>query len=409
MLVEGGVQLYDVVDGSLFYNEHQLLQRDLSVAVLRVLSVRSKDLSPLTVCDALSGTGVRALRYAVECCTAKGSIKVTANDTSTSAAILANRDLNGIAAELFAVQGQDASVLLLANPLQLHYIDLDPFGSPVPYIAAAITAIADHGILAVAATDFDVISGKRARACRRLYGANPIPNSTCPGEVALRVLLQAIATAAAAQGKHIEPLLCVGLEFCVRVFVRVHSNTASTAAAVAAAAGTVDTVTDAAAAVPELIWLTPTDTPSAVSFYTVHKGEPSSDNNKQSRNAAAAAVYGPLWGGPLYCTNFVAQVLALVTNTETDAAVVTTAQPSLKLLYPLATADRIAALLSSLTQELKGVILSYSMPLLAKQLGIVHMRPALLTAIHCLKAAGYECSLTHTDPQVGTAMQAFGC
>jgi tRNA (guanine26-N2/guanine27-N2)-dimethyltransferase len=399
MLVEGGVQLHDTSDGSSFYNEHQLLQRDLSVAVLLVLRASSSDPNPLTVCDALSGTGVRALRYAVECCTAKGSIKVTANDASTSAAILENRDLNGIAAELFAVQGQDASVLLLANPLQFHYIDLDPFGSPMPYLAAAVTAVADHGVLAVAATDFDVISGKRARACRRLYGANPVPNSTCPGEVALRVLLQAIATATAEQGKHIEPLLCVGLEFCVRVFVRVHSTTANNAAA---AVGTVDTVVNAGAAVPELLWLTPTDTATAVSFYSVHKSKPSSDNNKQSRNStAAAAVYGPLWGGPLYCTNCVAQVLALVTNTETDATgTAAAAQPPLKLLYPLATADRIAALLSSLTQELHGVMLSYSMPLLAKQLGITHMRPSLLTVMNCLKAAGYECSLTHTDPQV---------
>eukprot|EP00953_Heterococcus_sp_UTEX-ZZ885_P024314 13306-Heterococcus_DN1.PRE.5 len=401
MLEEGGVQLHDVADGSLFYNEHQLLQRDLSVAVLRVLRASSSDPN-LTVCDALSGTGVRALRYAVECCTAKGSIKVTANDASTSAAIVANRDLNGIAAELFAVQGQDASALLLANALQFYYIDLDPFGSPMPFLAAAVTAVADHGVLAVAATDFDVISGKRARACRRLYGTNPVPNSTCPGEVALRVLLQAIATAAAEQGKLVEPLLCVGLEFCVRVFVRVHSNAASNAAAAAAAAaGTADAVADADAAVPELIWLTPADITAAGSAYTVHYSKPNSDNSEQSRNKTAAAVYGPLWGGPLYSTDFVAQVLALLTRTETDAAsaTATAVQPPSKLLYPLATADRIAALLSSLTQELQGVILSCSMPLLAKQLGIAHMRPSLLTVINCLNAAGHQCSLTHTDPQ----------
>jgi tRNA (guanine26-N2/guanine27-N2)-dimethyltransferase len=407
MFEEGGVQLHDVADGSLFYNKHQLLQRDLSVAVLLVLRASSSDPNPLTVCDALSGTGVRALRYAVECCTAKGSIKVTANDTSTSAAILANCDLNGIAAELFAVQGQDASVLLLANPLQFHYIDLDPFGSPMPFLAAAVTAVADHGVLAVAATDFDVISGKRARACRRLYGTNPVPNSTCPGEVALRVLLQAIATAAAEQGKLVEPLLCVGLEFCVRVFVRVHSNAASNAAA-AAAAGAADAVADADAAVPELIWLTPANITVAGSAYTVHYSKPNCDNSEQSRNKTAAAVYGPLWGGPLYSTDFVAQVLALVTRTETDAAsaTATAVQPPSKLLYPLATADRIAALLSSLTQELQGVMLSYSMPLLAKQLGIAHMRPSLLTVINCLKAAGHQCSLTHTDSQVGGSIHS---
>jgi tRNA (guanine26-N2/guanine27-N2)-dimethyltransferase len=402
MLVEGGVQLHDAADGSLFYSEHQLLQRDLSVAVLRVRTASSSSPNTLTVCDALSGTGIRALRYATECSRAAGSITVTANDASTSTVIIANRELNGIAAELFAVEAQDATALLLANPLQYDYIDLDPFGSPMPHLAAAVTAVADKGVLAVAATDFEVLSGKRARACRRLYGANPVPNSTCPGEVALRVLLQAVATAAAAQGRRIEPLLCVGLEFCVRVFVRVHSSTADTTATV-----TDDTVADAGTAVPELVWLTPTDTTTAVSFYNVHTSRPTCDASKQSRNDAAAAVYGPFWGGPLYCAEFVAHILALVTNTTADITVTAAAQPSLRLLYPLATADRIVALLSSLTQELQGVILSYSMPLLAKQLGIVLMRPSLLTVMNCLKIAGYECSLTHTGPQVGSQMQTL--
>ncbi|CAM9454915.1 unnamed protein product [Discosporangium mesarthrocarpum] len=80
----------------LFFSKHQLLQRDLSVAVLRSFRIardtgglpgatdmrpRGENVPLLRVCDALSGTGVRAIRYALEA----GPVRVLANDIDARA------------------------------------------------------------------------------------------------------------------------------------------------------------------------------------------------------------------------------------------------------------------------------------------------------------------------------------
>ena len=52
--------------GNLFYRESSRLIRDLGVLTLAVLASESEPMEPLRVLDAMSGTGVRALRYSHE-------------------------------------------------------------------------------------------------------------------------------------------------------------------------------------------------------------------------------------------------------------------------------------------------------------------------------------------------------
>lgn len=40
------------------------------------------------------------------------------------------------------------------------FVDVDPFGSCMPFLDAAIGAVRDHGVLAAAATDLAVLCGK---------------------------------------------------------------------------------------------------------------------------------------------------------------------------------------------------------------------------------------------------------
>lgn len=41
------------------------------------------------------------------------------------------------------------------------FIDIDPFGSCLPFLEAAVAGVGDGGVLAVAATDLTVLCGKR--------------------------------------------------------------------------------------------------------------------------------------------------------------------------------------------------------------------------------------------------------
>jgi len=86
------------------------------------------------------------------------------------------------------------------------YVDLDPYGSPLPLLAAALGATRTGGLLGVTATDMPVLAGAQPAACRRLYGAEPVRGRLGP-EGALRILLATLADRAGASGRGIRPLL----------------------------------------------------------------------------------------------------------------------------------------------------------------------------------------------------------
>ena len=50
------------------------------------------------------------------------------------------------------------------------YIDVDPFGSPVPFLDQAVRSVLSGGILAVTATDTAALTGSIPRVARRRYG-----------------------------------------------------------------------------------------------------------------------------------------------------------------------------------------------------------------------------------------------
>ncbi|CAM9840491.1 unnamed protein product, partial [Scytosiphon promiscuus] len=101
-------------------------------------------------------------------------------------------------------------------------VDVDPFGSCLPFLEGAVAAVEDGGVLAVAATDLTVLCGKgRGRQkCLRQYRAS-VANTPYAKEAAMRVLLHRLDVAARRGGRRMVPLLCVALEFYVRLFVRI--------------------------------------------------------------------------------------------------------------------------------------------------------------------------------------------
>ncbi|HID60326.1 MAG TPA: tRNA (guanine(10)-N(2))-dimethyltransferase [Hadesarchaea archaeon] len=165
-----------------FYNPRMEFCRDISVSVAQVLA---DELGELLICDSLAGVGVRGVRYAKE---VKGVSKVLINDGSSEAfeLIKQNIGLNELA-PLAHLQNEDANTLLWKNRGRFNFVDLDPFGSPAPFLDAACAALARRGMLAVTATDTAPLSGTHVRACVRRYGARPIRTEYCR-ELGLRIL-----------------------------------------------------------------------------------------------------------------------------------------------------------------------------------------------------------------------------
>ena len=196
-----------------FYNPHAELCRDISVSALQVLA---DELGSLRVCDPLSGVGARGLRYARE---VKGVARVVVNDRSREAFDLLGRnvELNGLSE--VEVRNEDANVLLWENRGRFDFVDLDPFGSPAPFVDAACAALARRGMLALTATDTAPLSGARAKACLRRYGAKPLKTEYCH-ELGIRILICFVQRVA---GKHelaLEPVLAHATRHYFRVYLR---------------------------------------------------------------------------------------------------------------------------------------------------------------------------------------------
>ena len=201
---EGGVKFYvpdptkygGIYSAPVFYNPAMEKNRTLSVLALKSFG------TGLTVCEPLSGSGVRGIRYAVE----SGSVeKLILNDISKEAVevIKKNLELNGIDAYVY---NEDANILLYKLKGTCDVVDIDPFGSPAPFLHAAFRALKEEGLLCATATDTAVLVGRYLRKCLRRYGS-VMRKTPFYIELGLRNLLGYIARVGASEDFHIQPLL----------------------------------------------------------------------------------------------------------------------------------------------------------------------------------------------------------
>jgi tRNA (guanine26-N2/guanine27-N2)-dimethyltransferase len=181
-----------------FFNPVQVTNRDISVLLAACLL--KKDAAVL---DLLSATGVRAIRFAKEV----GLRNVFANDANPTAAKLIRKNAahNKVKLKVFNLRAHE----LLARKYQLNkkiyfdYIDIDPFGTPVPFLDAAVKALVPNGgILAVTATDTANLCGVNVNACRRIYQSTPMHNELMH-EIGIRILLKKVIEAGAQVNAHV--------------------------------------------------------------------------------------------------------------------------------------------------------------------------------------------------------------
>jgi tRNA (guanine26-N2/guanine27-N2)-dimethyltransferase len=118
------------------------------------------------------------------------------------------------------VRNLDANFLLAryAAPYKrFDAIDIDPFGSPAPFLDSAISAIRDGGLLALTATDMAPLCGVHPKACIRKYGGKPLRTEYCH-EIALRLLIASTAATAAKHEIGVYPLFSHSTDHYVRFY-----------------------------------------------------------------------------------------------------------------------------------------------------------------------------------------------
>jgi tRNA (guanine26-N2/guanine27-N2)-dimethyltransferase len=197
-----------------FFNPAASTNRSVSVAVTEATS-------GATFCDALAGVGARGVRVATE---VGRSMEVFMADVNGDAVRLAARNarLNRVGGRCEALHAEANSYLYsrYGRDERFEYVDVDPFGTPVPFVQGALRATRDGGIASFTATDTAVLCGVHPRVAERRYGAAPL-NNRFHHETGLRVLLNAIRREAASLDMGVRPLAAHSTRHYMRVYVRV--------------------------------------------------------------------------------------------------------------------------------------------------------------------------------------------
>lgn len=199
----------------IFYNPVMKLNRDISILLLNSILATN-----LRIADPLAGSGIRSIRFLLELEKDKiNSISINDADTAAVNAIRKNLALNRLRKKKSIIISKTDASLFLLKSTGFDYIDVDPFGSPNPFLDAAARRIARNGVLAVTATDTAPLAGTYPYACRRKYWSEPLRNEVMH-EVALRILIRKVQLIAAQYEKALLPLLSYSRDHYYRVFFR---------------------------------------------------------------------------------------------------------------------------------------------------------------------------------------------
>ncbi|GBN91180.1 tRNA (guanine(26)-N(2))-dimethyltransferase, partial [Araneus ventricosus] len=162
-VTEGKAEVLFPSSHDVFYNPVQEFNRDLSIAVLKQFaldppktkskakqadSLENSDIPGISVLEALSASGLRAIRFAKE---VPNLSKVLANDRDTQAYLSIQRNIKHNKVEnIVQATNEDASLIMYKNRSykdRFDAIDLDPYGTAAPFLDAAVQSVKDGGLL----------------------------------------------------------------------------------------------------------------------------------------------------------------------------------------------------------------------------------------------------------------------
>lgn len=277
---------------------------------------------PFRILDALSATGLRALRYAKEI---PSVTTITANDLSSSAttSIKLNITYNKIYNKIITVTGDARahmySILSHNDQSPYHVIDLDPYGTAAPFLDAAVQALVDGGLLCVTCTDAGVFAstGYLEKTFSQ-YGGLPFKGPQSH-EGGLRLILHAIATCAARYGRAIEPLLSLSIDFYARVFVRVRSSPAEVKFLASKTTIVYNCDEGCGAWVTQpLAQVRGKKSKTGETIYKFSLAQAPSAAQNCEHCGFRTHLSGPIWGGPLHNPYFVQRMIDILPSLDAE-------------------------------------------------------------------------------------------
>jgi tRNA (guanine26-N2/guanine27-N2)-dimethyltransferase len=335
-----------------FYNPAMELNRDLSVAAITAFNMEVDH--DITVCDAFGGTGIRAIRYAKEI---NGVEKAIVNDLNPLAVELANENIKLNNLKNVSVCKQDANLILRKCKGKFDVVDIDPFGTPAPYVESAAASLRAGGMICVTATDTSALCGTYTEPCIRKYGAVPLKTEYCH-ENGLRILAGFVARTFSKYKKYIEVRFSHSTEHYMRIYAIIGKGAANTDESLQS----LGYIAHCKKCLNRL----------------VIKGLAPFIPEKCHLCGGNFSVGGPLWCGDMYNSNFVSSMIDVVTK------------------LPLKTEEKALKLLNICLNEANAPIGYYEIHKVCKNLKT--SAPPLIDVMDRLRNEDYFVSRTHFSP-----------
>ncbi len=187
--------------GSAFYRPHSKTSRDLGILAGAVYRSQT---GQLRVLDAMTGCGLRALRYGLEA----GADFIWANDGDPEIGTVLAQNLSQLPADRYRMTHEAVNRVFWRCGLDRDYydlIDVDSFGNPGAIVADCLNAVRYGGLIYLTSTDGRTISGHFPQDSLRLYGTYSRVHP-CVQEHALRMLIGSLAQQAQKLGLHVVPV-----------------------------------------------------------------------------------------------------------------------------------------------------------------------------------------------------------
>ncbi|GAB7364540.1 hypothetical protein MBLNU230_g5347t1 [Neophaeotheca triangularis] len=280
------------------------------------------------ILDALSATGLRALRYAQEI---PFATSIVANDMDKNAtkSIALNVQHNKLTPKISTNVGNAIGHMysVAHPPAHSHgpghinekhdVIDLDPYGTAAPFIDAALQALNDGGMLCVTCTDSGVFAScGYSEKTFSLYGGLPIKGAHSH-EGGLRLIIQSVATSAGRQGLSIEPLLSLSIDYYVRVFIRVRKSPADVKFLAGKTMLVYSCDSGCGAWTTQKLGRDTKQTSKNGNVIWKHSISQAPSADRFCEHCGSKThVAGPMWAGPLHNSAFIENVLAEVESAD---------------------------------------------------------------------------------------------
>ncbi len=227
IIEEGTVEIrfpdFDKVSSNapVFYNPKMEFNRDMSILALQTYQ---KEVDrEINICDLFGGSGIRGIRYKKEI---DGCGQVNINDISSLANKFTKINAKNNNVEIIIDQ-KEANIELRNNIGKFDVIDIDPFGTPSPFLDSAGYNLKRDALLCVTATDTSCLSGTYKAPCIRKYNAKPY-RSEYYHENGIRILIGFVALTLAKYQKYLEVKMSHSTEHYMRVYMKIKKGSKAT-------------------------------------------------------------------------------------------------------------------------------------------------------------------------------------